>query len=471
LTSRSLSASRQGDKVRRFLVQRRPKKGALTAISLFSGAGLSDTGYAAAGFEFVVQVELESRRAECGQDNFPRSKWLIGDVGALAKEVVATYRRRTTRPLDLCVLTPPCQGMSSSNPSRGKRRCGQPNPNDEKNRLALDAIPILRALSPRVMVMENVRQILTATTHRGKKLERVLDWMRRDLPDYAFYETVINVADYGIPQDRRRAVVVGVRRDQPWLAQLEAKRRAPWPAASHAEDPSDGLLPWKTARQWFEAIGYERLSAKNAAAARGKQPLHRVPFYGPERFGLLADIPPYTGQSAYSNSRCPSCDYSPVAGGRAICSACGGVMTNRPVVVKDGVARLVRGFLSSYRRMYADRPAATITTNSSHIGSDYKIHPWEPRVLSALECADLQTVPHWYRWGASVDDGEVYQIRNLVGEAFPAFFTYLHGHLLAKLLAGSPQAWVRCSALPPEMEHKRRLQEVKRVVGQVMAAN
>jgi DNA (cytosine-5)-methyltransferase 1 len=87
--------------------------------------------------------------------------------------------------------------------------------------------------------------------------------------------------------------------------------------------------------------------------------------------------------------------------------------------------------------MSATRPAPTITTNTSHIGSDFKIHPWENRVLSTLECADIQTVPRFYDWSPALDRGQNYLIRNVIGEAFPTYFTYLHGLLLKELLNGA----------------------------------
>lgn len=76
--------------------------------------------------------------------------------------------------------------------------------------------------------------------------------------------------------------------------------------------------------------------------------------------------------------------------GLALCSAYGSVMRNRPHIIEPGRARLIRGFALSYRRMRADRPAPTIMTNSSHVGSDFKLHPWEHRVLSIREVSDLQ---------------------------------------------------------------------------------
>ena len=82
----------------------------------------------------------------------------------------------------------------------------------------------------------------------------------------------------------------------------------------------------------------------------------------------------------------------------------------------------------------------TITTNTSHVGSDFKLHPWEHRVLSALECADLQTVPRFFDWSVALEAkprSKRYLIRNLIGEAFPPYFTFLHGQVLADLLQES----------------------------------
>ena len=149
----------------------------------------------------------------------------------------------------------------------------------------------------------------------------------------------------------------------------------------------------------------------------------------------LATYHPYSGRSAYENDECPSCGYFPVPLGEILCPKCRNIMRNRPYVEKEGNTRLVRGFKSSYRRMNPNRPSYTITTNSSHVGSDFKIHPWENRVLSILECADLQTVPRFYDWSRAQENNNRYLIRALVGEAFPTYFTYLQGCVLAKLLS------------------------------------
>ncbi len=409
-----------------------------TGISLFSGAGLSDIGYELSGFQFLVQVEVDQRRADVGSDNFPNSTWITDDVRKSHDKIAEAYNKSTPQRLDLLVATPPCQGMSSSNPSRGKRQTTKANALEEKNRLILEVIPLARLLKPRIIVAENVRQVLTLNVeYKGDKGE-IVDLLRNGLKEeYELFPGVVNVADYGIPQVRRRALVVAVHKNEPWFNRTATEGRSLWPCPTHGERAGNGTQSWMSVREWFEEVKYERLDSKSKDAASGTHPLHFVPDYGEDRYLQVSQIPPHSGQSAYENDTCPSCEYEPVELGRVVCPSCNGTMRNRPYVERNGQPSLIKGFHSSYRRMTSDRPAYTITTNSSHIGSDFKIHPWEHRVLSILECADLQTVPRFYDWSRAKSNRTTYLIRNLVGEAFPPYFTYLHGHLLNELLSVS----------------------------------
>jgi len=84
--------------------------------------------------------------------------------------------------------------------------------------------------------------------------------------------------------------------------------------------------------------------------------------------------------------------------------------------------------------MYPDRPAATITTASGHIGSDYTIHPTQNRLLSPLECSVLQTFPQDFKWGEALKKFGHTNIREMIGEAVPPAFTELHGAVLQNIL-------------------------------------
>ena len=436
--------------VRDFILQERPEtEPPLTAVSLFSGAGLSDLGYEMAGFRIVVQVEMDRRRADIGEENFPTSHWIPRDVRGNSSEIAAKYRRSTSRRLDLLIATPPCQGMSSSNPSRGKRRTPQAKALEEKNRLLLEVIPVANRLQPRIIVIENIRQVLTLEVEYNAKTGITIDILHDLLDDYVVFPRVVNMADYGVPQVRKRALVVAVHKDESCLEGVLTQGRFPVPHPTHAEQPTNGALPWISVREWLEGMEYEPLDARSKETARGIHPLHFVPVYGPDRYRQISEIPPYSGRSAYENDTCPSCGRLTVPVGLIMCPNCGSVMCNRPYIERGGRPSLIRGFNSSYRRMSSARPAYTITTNSSHIGSDFKVHPWENRVLSILECADLQTVPRYYDWTRAWQKRTLYLVRNLIGEALPTYFTYLHGQVLAELLstAGSSSGTPTVQAL------------------------
>ena len=113
-------------------------------------------------------------------------------------------------------------------------------------------------------------------------------------------------------------------------------------------------------------------------------------------------------------------------------------MLNRPhVVEKNGNIRLIKGYSTAYRRIPVDKPTPTITTSSSHLGSNYKIHPWENRVLSIRECADLQTVPRFFRWDWALETKHIYIMRQVIGEALPSWFAYIQGTVIRDLLSSN----------------------------------
>ena len=421
-----------------FIFQAQPTLvGPLTAVSVFSGSGLSDLGYEIAGFKFHVQVEAEPLRAAIGKQNFPDSEWLVGPAADVREQLIRSYRSATDQPLDLLVATPPCQGMSSSNPSRGRRKTPMAKSRDQQNSLILEVIPLAKALKPKLIVAENVRQILTLESEYKGKEGRILDFIKEDLRDYySVFEGIVDVADYGIPQTRKRAVIVGIRRDQHFLKRLTSSFLLPWPKPSHAKKPLPGRQRWIAVRKWMQEIAYQALDAETRDKALGNHPLHFVPHYRDDKYLRVKDIPKYSGRSAYENDVCPSCGHTEVPLEAVTCVECEGLMRNRPYVDDGGKFRLIKGFRSSYRRMLPDEPAPTITTATSHVGSDFKIHPWENRVLSILECSDLQAIPRFFDWSPALESGHKHEVRRAIGECFPPYFTYLHGTVLRELLIG-----------------------------------
>lgn len=414
----------------------------LTAASVFSGAGLSDLGYEVSGFRLLAQAELEPRRAAVGSYNFPASRWVVGDIRSRMDEYCDAITSAVGSGLDLLSLTPPCQGLSSSNPTRGRRRTQDESRNRDRNLLLLSAVPLIARLRPKVFVCENVRQILSLVVDTNG--EGMVDVLRSRLPDYEVFAGVVNMADYGIPQARVRAIIAGVRRDLGCVEWLRRAGVAPWPKPTHGV--IDGNAPWMSVGEWLRSAGYSKLDASSDALAIGKHPLHRVPVYERDRYLQVASIPARSGRSAYENDVCPSCSGSPVPMGRAYCTFCRRPMRNRPYVMRNGGFRLVRGFHSSYRRMRSDQPAPPVMTSSGRVGSDYKIHPWENRVMSILECSDLQSVPRHFDWSTAIAARRFGLIREVIGEALPPFFTYCHGLVIARLLADDSSVTEVCDS-------------------------
>jgi DNA (cytosine-5)-methyltransferase 1 len=409
------------------------KKG-LPAISLFSGAGLSDLGYQEAGFKIDVQLELDARRSKVCRDNFPHSSCITGDIRTKANDVIKAYRKSTKTRLALLSITPPCQGMSSSNPERGK--ASEAVSSDTRNTLLLEAVPIIRALKPRLIVIENVPLLMNRVVKYNGKEDNLFTIFQNLIGStYAIFSHVVQMADYGVPQDRKRAVVVAIHKNEMSLKFFEQNQILPIPKGTHAKQSTNGYLPWITSKQWFEQMQYPMLDAISKEKSKDDNDiLHFVPYYSGDRYLMVKDIPKNSGKSAYSNSYCHFCKSRNIPARRIKCPKCKMILTNRPYVKKDGRYRLIKGFKTSYRRMHPNRPAATITTSSSHIGSNYKIHPWENRVLSARECADIQTIPRYYIWSKLFDDDQKYLTRVVIGEALPPWFTYQHGKLLRSIL-------------------------------------
>jgi DNA (cytosine-5)-methyltransferase 1 len=166
--------------------------------------------------------------------------------------------------------------------------------------------------------------------------------------------------------------------------------------------------------------------------------MHAVPVWTEDRYRMVAAIPANSGHGAWANPDCLECR-EPAGAQAARCARCGAPLP-RPVVHENGEWRLVRGFrASSYTRMHPDRPAATITTASGHVGSDHTIHPWENRLLSPRECQHLQTIPTDFDWGDALAKWGATNVRAMIGEAVPPQFTQMHGEVLRGLLTGQPE--------------------------------
>jgi len=404
------------------------------AVSLFANCGAGDVGYRRAGFRFEVMAELVPHRLEVCLLNHPGAVGVVGDLRETWRDVVACYRKKAgrTSPALLCAC-PPCQGMSSARSGKGKHTDAAAGSRDQRNLLVTVIANVAKALKPEVVVVENVPAFLTRLVEHPENrrptsaTRYLVDALGQD---YDHFAMITDLADYGIPQNRVRTFLTFVRRDNPGLTRMRSMGRAPFPRPTHGGGTDAPQITFAAA---MKALNLPPLdaSSEERSLAPGFKGLHTVPVWSPRVYAMVQAMP--EGESAWNNQKCGACGSVNVGTGDAECPRCGGPLLRPVVRLANGSHRLVRGFKTSYRRMRSDRPSATITTASGHIGSDNAIHPTENRLLSVLECAALQTFPSSFHWGSVPKEFGLTNVRAMVGEAVPPAFTYLHGAVIRSL--------------------------------------
>ncbi len=409
----------------------------LAAVSLFSNCGAGDLGYSLAGFRFLVLAELEPRRLEVAMSNHLSAFGIGGDIREkwpLAADIFE--KTNNSHAPDLLAACPPCQGMSTARSGRGAEHDPEAGSKDERNLLVIPISETAARLRPRIVVVENVqpffsRRVRSPFNNSAISAAALLSQLLGE--HYVAFPLMVDLAEFGVPQSRKRAFITFIRRNEPCLDFLEKENLSPYPTPIFAKEyGGNGPISLKSA---LESFGLPKLDARTKSdASDPNRALHCVPVWSDRQYRMIAEITPNSGKSAWENKLCLECGRVQTGNEDATCHACGNPLP-RPVVTEGGDYRLVRGFRrSSYRRLDPEKPAATITTASGRVGSDRTIHPWENRVLSVLECAMLQTFPATFRWGRSSKLYGDLSLRAMIGEAVPPLFTFLHGSALRQLL-------------------------------------
>lgn len=167
-------------------------------IDLFAGVGGMSLGFEMAGFDVVLANEYDKEIAEAYVKNHPNTKMIAEDITSLSlEEVFSEYQGK----VDVIIGGPPCQGFSQ----KGQRK----TIHDERNFLFKYYVKVVGLVQPKYFVMENVPNLLTAEKGYFKK---EIEEMFRKL-GYILNSDVLNAADYGVPQNRRRAVIIGKKTD------------------------------------------------------------------------------------------------------------------------------------------------------------------------------------------------------------------------------------------------------------------
>lgn len=174
------------------------EKKTIRVLDTFAGAGGFSLGFYLAGAEIVGAIETDAWACETFQANHPDALVVKSDITKLKDEEISKLFGKLS--VDVILGGPPCQGFSIANKKNG-------DPKDPRNSLFEEFIRLGKILKPRIMIMENVPNLIKAKTHDG---ELVIDIIKQELENlgYEVEHRIIEATNFGVPQIRKRLVVI-----------------------------------------------------------------------------------------------------------------------------------------------------------------------------------------------------------------------------------------------------------------------
>lgn len=319
-------------------------------LDLFAGCGGFSQGFRQASkrYEIVRAVEMDLMAAASFAATFGRKCVYRGSVEQwIANESIPE--------VDVVVGGPPCQGFSAL----GKR-----DVDDERNGLWRQYVEVVKKASPRFFVLENVPaflqsseyQLFTSMVERGQPLE-----------DYDFRAYVLNAADYGAAQSRKRVIVIGWARDE---------GDPGCPAPTHEGS-------WMDVRSALKGV--------EPRVERSELPAKTYLFDGSELAGS------YSGPELHVTR-----NYREISRKRFAAIPSGGGRFDLPDELKTPCwTNHTSGSGDVMGRLRWDRPSVTIRTEFIKPEKGRYLHPSEDRAITPYEGALLQGFPPEHRWVGS----------------------------------------------------------------------
>jgi DNA (cytosine-5)-methyltransferase 1 len=323
-----------------------------TLIDLFAGCGGMTRGFTDTGrFKPIFAVEMDSDAAATYAANFGAEHTFVGRI-----EEVTTFPAA-----DVVIGGPPCQGFSPLN------RAGV---GFERRALWREYLRALDEVQPRAFVMENVPELLIAPEYRSFRAAA-------EQRGFSVNGQVLNAADYGVPQRRRRAIVVGLRDRTPCL-----------PKTTHAapEALALGREPWRTFRDAVTGLPLQP-SGRDWHNPRNPRPesvrrYKAVPRDGGDRFQMQRNL-----DRAGLGHLVPKC------------------WRNKPTGTTD-----------VFGRLWWDRPALTIRTEFYKPEKGRYLHPVAHRPITIREAARCMSFEDDFYFP---EDQSMTSVAKQIGNAVP----------------------------------------------------
>ncbi|AKL98477.1 DNA cytosine methyltransferase [Endomicrobium proavitum] len=175
----------------------------LQTIDLFSGCGGMTLGFQWAGYKSLFATDIDENCKRTFNRNFPQVPFLCKDILDIKKHEIDSILKN--KAVDVIVGGPPCQGFSLANKKRNKVI------DDPRNKLFYEFIKLINWYNPKAFVMENVKGILSM--HNGNVIKQILQEYEQAGEGYAVKYQILKASDFGVPQNRERVVIIGIRKD------------------------------------------------------------------------------------------------------------------------------------------------------------------------------------------------------------------------------------------------------------------
>lgn len=341
----------------------------IKAIDLFSGCGGVSIGLARAGFDVACAVEID-KDAVAAYKNYTLLRdvnVIEGDICDLSGSEILKAGNISENEIYLLAGCPPCQKFSMQNRINNTDE----QKIDDVKKLLMQFGRIIGEIHPPFVLMENVPGI--KSSYGGRILQEFIAELENNgAPDderYFVVRDVVNAADYGVPQTRKRFVLHAVREDIRKVLESHGCEMT-LPIPTHSKSGDNGKKKWVTVKEAFKGLPSIRAGERYD---KGKIKNHHC-----------------ANLSSLNQSRM---EYIRAHGG------------SRTVLPDDLVLKCHKSY-TGHRDVYGimdpDAPAPTITGGCLSYTKGRFGHPFENRAISVREAARLQTFPDDYVFGESL---------------------------------------------------------------------
>lgn len=311
-------------------------------VDLFAGVGGMSLGFEMAAFETVLANEIDNSIASAFKQNRPSVEMITEDITKLDLENVFRPLRGA---IDGVVGGPPCQGFSQ----KGKRRSIL----DDRNFLFKSFFRVVDIIRPKFFVMENVPSLLT--TEGGYFAQEI-----RELFEgigFAITMQVVSASELAVPQNRRRAVITGIRGTQarkPILTLPGLGKCTVWDAISDLAFLDSGAGHFKQPYKLAAQTVYQKEARRDSDVLFN----HVATTHSPIAIERMSLVPPGGGRSSLPDHHLTKSIFS-----------------------------------GTWGRMIESEPSVTITTRFDTPSSGKFTHPHLNRAITVREAARLQSFP------------------------------------------------------------------------------